>query len=82
MDEEVDFNRIKKRSFSQLTFQEKMEMAGDVFIDRMPRDDIARKYCVQERLISTLVTRLNSNKKFLEELINRHYTKEDKTQKI
>ena len=46
MDEDMDFSKIKKRNFSQLTFQEKMEMSSDIFIDRLPRVDICRKYCV------------------------------------
>ena len=78
----MDFSKVKKRNFSQLTFQEKMEMASDIFIDRLPRIDICRKYCVSGVLIRDLVTRMNSNKKYLGELIDQQYTKEDKTQKI
>jgi len=82
MDEDKNFGRTKKRKFFQLTFQEKMEMASDMFIDRLPREDMCRKYCVNKALILSLGTRMNSNKKYLGELINRQYTKEDKTQKI
>ena len=81
-DDDMDFDRIKKRSFAQLTFQEKMEMASDVFIDKLPYEDITRKYCVSRDLVYNLVMRMKSNKKYLQELIDRQYAREDKTQKI
>ena len=82
MNEDKSFSMIKKMTFTRLTFQEKMEMASDIFIEKLPRADICRKYCVKKALVNYMVVQMNSNKKFLEELINRQYTKEDKTQKI
>ena len=51
-----------------------MELASDIFIDMMPHTDITLKYCVSKDLIYTFKQRINSNKKFLEELIDRQYT--------
>jgi hypothetical protein len=59
-----------------------MEMASDVFIDKLPYEDITRKYCVSRDLVYNLVMRMKSNKKYLQELIDRQYAREDKTQKI
>ena len=79
-DEDLSFSRRKNKTFHQLTLQQKVDIAGDVFLEKSSRDEIAHKYCVSKRLITTLLGNLKKNKNYLEEMIQQYYAKEEKQQ--
>jgi len=80
--EDLNFNMRKKRNFHQLTLQEKVDVAHDLYIEKKSLDEIAHKFCVTKELIVRLRLNLKANKKYLDKLITKHYAKENRTQKI